>query len=77
MSCCRSRLWNRTALQAIEVRYEAGADSADSAYVAAMERVVGQFPGDADAKALLAEAMMMPISWDYFESDGSPKVCLQ
>jgi tetratricopeptide (TPR) repeat protein len=44
----------------------------DTAYAAAMRAVARRFPGDADANALFAEALMDLRPWDYYAQDGTP-----
>jgi tetratricopeptide (TPR) repeat protein len=45
----------------------------DEAYAAAMREVAQQYPEDADAAALAAEALMDLHPWDFWEKDGRPK----
>ncbi len=44
----------------------------DKAYADAMREVARQFPGDVDAQALFAEAMMDLRPWDYWTKTGEP-----
>ena len=45
----------------------------DRAYADAMQGVARQFPDDADAQVLLADALMNTMPWDYWQKDASPK----
>jgi len=67
----------RALAEAMAARYreDAPADRGglDSAYADAMERVVGRFPRDVDARALYAEAIMLLMPWDYWGPDGSAR----
>lgn len=45
----------------------------DSAYARAMKGVVDRHPGDLEAKALLAEALMDLSPWYYWNPDGSAR----
>ncbi len=42
------------------------------AYIAAMKRLVEQFPDDLDAATLYAESIMVPVRWRWYGSDGTP-----
>jgi tetratricopeptide (TPR) repeat protein len=46
--------------------------SLDKAYASAMREVARQYPDDADAQALFAEAMMDLRPWDYWTKAGEP-----
>ena len=48
--------------------------ASDAAYVQRLRQLVRHFPHDVDAQVLLAEALLIPVSWDYFHPDGSLKV---
>ena len=65
----------RAYIAALAKRYgePAGADRAarDSAYALAMDAMRKQYPGDLDATALCAEAMMDLRPWNYWQPDGS------
>ena len=45
----------------------------DTAYADAMRDVVRAYPNDADAGALLADALMNQHPWDYWTADGTAK----
>src|SRR5437763_2611101 len=45
----------------------------DKAFADAMREVVRQFPDDADAATLFAEAVMDTMPWNYWAEDGKPK----
>lgn len=66
----------RAYIEAIATRY--GPDVAkrkeyDEAYASAMRSLVKQYPFDADAWTLLAEALMVLHPWDYWTKEGEPK----
>ncbi|HSU14425.1 hypothetical protein [Longimicrobium sp.] len=67
----------RAYIAAAARRYSASAGEnrapLDSAYAAAMRDVARRYPGDADAQALFAEAMLDLSPWDNWSSDGAPK----
>lgn len=48
-------------------------DQLDRDYAEAMGEVAHRFPGDPDAAALYAEALMDTTPWNYWQKDGSPK----
>ena len=48
--------------------------SLDKAYADAMRAVWRQYPGDPDAGILFAEALMDLRPWDFWTSDGKPKL---
>jgi len=52
---------------------EADRKALDLAYAEAMAGVRKQFPKDADAAVLYAEALMDLSPWDYWTTDGRPK----
>lgn len=65
-------------IEAVAHRYppdseEAGRSVRAEAYVEAMRHVTRQFPKDADANALLAEAIMVQTAKDYWTEDNEPK----
>lgn len=41
-------------------------------YVAAMRALAARFPDDPDAQTLYAEALMIPIRWHWYDSEGRP-----
>jgi len=49
-------------------------DAADlnRAYMKAMEKVVKQFPDDADVQVLYAASVMNTVPWNYWDSEGNP-----
>ena len=70
--------FEKALIAAISVRYVA--DSADAtrknlneSYTAKMEQVHLQFPGNADAAVLYADAMMLEHPWDLWFTNGTPK----
>jgi tetratricopeptide (TPR) repeat protein len=52
---------------------KAGQAALDQAYAGAMGEVTRRFPGDLDAAALYAEALMDVHPWDYWTADGAPE----
>src|SRR5690606_16418042 len=54
-------------------RPETGREERDRAYALAMEKVWRQWPNDADAGTLFAEALMVLQPWDFWTSEGQPK----
>lgn len=66
----------RAFISALAERYSndvsANRAALDQAYADAMRRVAQDYPDDADAQALLAEALMITTAWDYWLADGSP-----
>lgn len=70
--------FEKALIDAMAVRYTA--DSADATraqlnqdYTDMMKRVSERFPGNADAQALYADAMMLQHPWDLWNNDGTPK----
>lgn len=67
----------RAYIEALAARYAAEQDPGrrerDEAYARAMERVWKDFPDDADAGTLYAEALMVLQPWDFWTPDGAPK----
>lgn len=67
----------RMYIEALATRYssEPGASRAklDAAYAAAMKTLWQQYPDDATAGTLYAEALMDLQPWDYWTVDGRPK----
>jgi tetratricopeptide (TPR) repeat protein len=67
---------DRALIEALALRYEdpAPGDRAalDRAYADAMARVVARFPGDDDAQAMYAEALMDLTPWNYWSPAGKP-----
>lgn len=47
--------------------------SLDQAYADAMREVVKTHPGNADARTLLADALMNLSPWNYWQPDGKPR----
>lgn len=45
----------------------------DANYADAMRALVMEYPDDANLRTLLAEALMVIHSWDYWNNDGRPK----
>lgn len=64
-------------IEALRARYGTGAGEArvalDTAYAVAMREVVRQAPDDAEARALLADALMNLSPWNYWKEDGRPR----
>jgi len=52
---------------------KAGQAALDQAYAGAMREVSRRFPGDLDAAALYAEALMDVHPWDYWQPGGAPQ----
>jgi tetratricopeptide (TPR) repeat protein len=44
----------------------------NKAYMAAMEKVVDQFPDDADIQTLYAAAIMNTMPWNYWDNESNP-----
>ena len=67
----------RALIEAAAVRFtndpEADRAPLDAAYAAAMAKVVGAFPNDADMLTLYAASIMNTNPWDYWYKDGTPK----
>ena len=42
------------------------------AYMNEMEKVLNQFPNDAEVQTLYAAAVMNTVPWDYWDKDGAP-----
>ncbi len=63
-------------IKALQARYtndpSAPRGSLDTAYADAMGELARQFPSDADAQTLYAEAMMDVSPWNYYDRDGNP-----
>jgi hypothetical protein len=65
----------RAYIDALAKRYSGKAEqraALDTAYADAMRDVVKRFPGDLDAAALFAEALMDLRPWNYWTGDGNP-----
>lgn len=64
-------------IAALAVRYSLDSDAKretlDEAYAKAMGKVWAQYPTDADAATLYAEALMDLQPWDYWTASGEPK----
>lgn len=64
-------------IDALAARYNGKAyavrDSLNQTYAEAMRKLSRQYPGDAEAQTLTADAIMNTMPWDYWEKDGSPK----
>jgi tetratricopeptide (TPR) repeat protein len=41
-----------------------------AAYIGAMREVVGKYPDDPDAQTMLAEALMLPVRWHWYDREG-------
>jgi tetratricopeptide (TPR) repeat protein len=71
----RATARERAYIEALATRYTGKSDdrtAADRAYAEAMRGVVRRFPDDADARTLLAEAVMDLRPWNYWTRDGLP-----
>ena len=64
-------------IEALAARYSVAEDAErqalDAAYAAAMQKVWAQYPMDANAGTLYAEALMDLQPWDYWTPEGKPK----
>lgn len=71
----------RAYIDALATRYstdkKAKRQILDQAYADAMRRVLRQFPDDADAAVLFAEALMDLSPWDYWTADSKAKPGLE
>lgn len=47
-------------------------DDEPQRYIAAAEALASLYPDDLDAAALYAEALMIPVRWKWWDSDGNP-----
>lgn len=67
----------RDYIDALAARYNGDVDSPreplDLAYAQAMKALSEKYPGDDDAAAIFAEALMSTMPWNYWSDDGSPK----
>lgn len=67
----------RAYVEALAARYSIKKSSTrkvkDEAYAKAMRRLAHEYPDDADAATLTAEAMMVLRPWDYWRADGRPQ----
>jgi tetratricopeptide (TPR) repeat protein len=67
----------RAYVEALAARYSAKKSvtrkAKDEAYAKAMRRLAHEFPEDADATTLFAEALMVLRPWDYWRADGRPQ----
>ncbi|MEO0528423.1 MAG: hypothetical protein AAFZ89_14415, partial [Bacteroidota bacterium] len=63
-------------IKALESRYSKNLDTdvaqLNMAYMKAMEKVVVQFPEDADVQILYAASVMNTVPWNYWDADGNP-----
>jgi tetratricopeptide (TPR) repeat protein len=65
----------RAYIDAVAARYTGRPEDrakADKAYVAAMEKLMAEYPDDLDAQVLYAEALMDLMPWSYWTRDGQP-----
>ncbi|HKZ36996.1 MAG TPA: tetratricopeptide repeat protein [Chryseolinea sp.] len=64
-------------IDAMAARYDGKAyenrDSLNRTYADAMMKLAKQYPDDAEAQTLCADAIMNTMPWDYWKKDGSPK----
>jgi tetratricopeptide (TPR) repeat protein len=67
----------RDYIDALAARYNGDVESAreplDLAYALEMKALSEKYPGDDDAAAIFAEALMNTMPWNYWSDDGSPK----
>ena len=68
----------RGLIDALSVRYSedetlSDRKQLDQAYAVAMHKLVRKYPNDPNIRTLLAEALMVIHSWDYWHGDGRPK----
>ncbi|MCC6964758.1 MAG: hypothetical protein IT391_00560 [Nitrospira sp.] len=67
----------RAYVEALATRYSikksATRKGKDEAYAKAMRRLAHDYPDDADAATLFAEALMVLRPWDYWRADGRPQ----
>ena len=67
----------RAYVEALAARYSvkktATRKGKDEAYAKAMRRLAHEYPEDADAATIFAEALMVLRPWDYWRSDGRPQ----
>lgn len=67
----------RAYVEALAARYSvkksATRKGKDEAYAKAMRRLAHEYPDDADASTLFAEALMVLRPWDYWRADGRPQ----
>ncbi len=67
----------RAYVEALATRYSlkkaVSRKAKDQAYAMAMRRLAGDYPDDADAATLSAEALMVLRPWDYWRADGLPQ----
>lgn len=67
----------RALIEAQAKRYNGDAatdrEPLDLAYAAAMAKVVAGYPGDDDAAAIYAEALMNTMPWNYWSADGTAR----
>ena len=68
--------WERDYVRAVAARYAPAPPAAraglDSAYAREMAAVAKKYPGDLDAQALYAEALMDLRPWNYWTPEGTP-----
>ncbi|TDU32000.1 hypothetical protein DFR24_1388 [Panacagrimonas perspica] len=73
----RMRTRERAFINALAARYAEPAPMdrglLDEAYARAMRELVARYPGDADARTLLAEALMDLHPWDLYDRSGEPR----
>lgn len=73
----RMRVRERDFIAALAARYtespQADRASLDQAYADAMRELVARYPQDADARTLLAEALMDLHPWDFYDRSGEPR----
>ncbi len=63
-------------INALALRYGGGAqkrEEMDNAYISAMKKLADDYPGDADAQTLYADALMNTFPWQYWEKNRSFK----
>lgn len=64
-------------IEALSTRYNGKAydlrDSLNQAYASAMIKLAKNYPDQAEAQTLCADAIMNTMPWDYWEKNGSPR----
>jgi hypothetical protein len=73
----RSSAIERNLIKAMLVRYSADTtqsrEKLNQDYVDAMKKLADQYPTNADAVSLYADALMLQHPWDMWNNDGTPK----
>lgn len=69
----REKLYINALAQRYTSKPQPGRAGLDKDYADAMRKVIEQYPEDAEAATLLADALMNQHPWDYWTSEGKPK----